>query len=143
MNRSKAKITAVHPADDNHRVLTVEGGGGNYRRKPCSDCPWRTDAVGEFPAQAFRQSANTAYDQAMSSFGCHQSGADKPATCAGFLLKGADHNLSVRFRRLEGDTFADVTDNGAELFEDYTAMAVANGVAEDDLVLKPCRRARP
>lgn len=27
-------------------------------------CPWRVDATGEFPADAFRHSAETAYDMA-------------------------------------------------------------------------------
>jgi hypothetical protein len=36
------------------------------------------------------------------AFSCHMSGSGKPAMCAGFLLKGAAHNLSVRMARMKG-----------------------------------------
>lgn len=134
----KATLKAVTPADENHQVLTLVGGNGAYRRQPCRDCPWRVDATGEFPAEAFRVSAHTAYDMADHMFGCHQSGAAKPATCAGFLLRGADHNMAVRMARIMGEKL-DVDDGGHELHENYVAMAVANGVDPDDPVLRPCR----
>ena len=140
----KTTITATRPAGANergelHQVLTVEGGGGSYRREPCPNCPWRVDAVGEFPAEAFRHSAPTAYDMAQNSFACHQSGCEKPATCAGFLLRGADHSFAIRLKRMKGQHFDDVTDGGHELHDSYRAMAIANGVPADDPVLAPCR----
>ena len=133
-----AKITDIRKADENHRVITAEGGGG-YRRSPCSDCPWRLDATGIFPAEAFRLAANTAYDMATHTFGCHQSGPVKPQTCAGFLLRNSTHNLGVRLRLIRGEGFGDVHDGGNELHEDYRAMAMANGVASDDPALSRCR----
>ncbi|WP_455289311.1 DUF6283 family protein [Cupriavidus necator] len=54
-------------------MRTVEGGKGGYRRKPCGKCPWRVDATGELPAEAFRHSAETAYDMATHTFACHSS----------------------------------------------------------------------
>lgn len=132
-------ITQVRPAGERHQVVTVEGGRGGYRRKPCSDCPWRVDATGEFPPEAFRHSANTAYDMSRHSFACHQSGTSKPAVCAGFLLRGAEHNLSVRLHRMSGQIGQDVTDGGHELHASYRAMAVANGVNPDDDALRLCR----
>lgn len=137
--KSKPRIEEIRPAGENHQVVTVVGGNSGYRRKPCSDCPWRCDAVGEFPAEAFRHSASTAYDMSTRTFACHQSGQKKPATCAGFLLRGARHNMMVRLARMRGDIIDDVTDGGVELHENYRAMAVANGVAEDDPVLALCR----
>lgn len=139
----KTSITSVRPAGlnergEDHQVVRVHGGGGNYRRTPCPNCPWRLDAVGEFPAEAFKLSAGTAYDMASETFGCHASGAEKPATCAGFLLRGADHNLSVRLKRMHGECL-DVDDGGHALHESYRAMAIANGVAPEDPVLVPCR----
>ena len=136
-------ITNIRPAGSNergeqHQVVTVTGGGARHRRQPCSDCPWRLDAVGEFPAEAFRHSASTAYDMSQVMFSCHQSGAEKPATCAGFLLRGADHNLGVRLKRMRGE-YLDVVDGGHELHESYRAMATANGVPSDDPLLAPCR----
>ncbi|SPK77196.1 conserved protein of unknown function (plasmid) [Cupriavidus taiwanensis] len=139
MTRTKPAITRARAAGPEHQVVTVEGGKGSYRRAPCAKCPWRIDAVGEFPAEAFRHSAETAYDMATHTFACHESGARKPAMCAGFLLRGADHNLSVRLKMIQGYVFGDVSDGGHELHDNYRAMAIANGVAIDDPVLVACR----
>lgn len=133
------RIVDVRPAGPEHQVVTVLGGKGSYRRQPCPKCPWRTDAVGEFPAESFRHSANTAYDMSDHVFACHDSGTKKPATCAGFLLRGADHNLAVRLAYMSGRLEGDVTDGGCELHDSYRDMAVANGVDPEDPVLKPCR----
>ena len=137
--RKHPKVVEVRPAGADHQVVTVVGGRGTYRRKPCSDCPWRKDAVGEFPAEAFRHSAATAYDMSDRTFACHQSGKEKPAICAGFLLRGAAHNLTVRLGYMQGRFKDDVSDGGCDLHENYRAMAVANGVAAHDPVLAPCR----
>ena len=129
-------------AGENHQVVTITGGrrGNSYRREPCATCPWRLDATGEFPAEAFKLSANTAYDMTVNTFACHASGAKKTALCAGFLLNGADHNLAVRLKRRTAEGFAtDVSDGGHRLHASYRAMAVANGVPADDPVLGPCR----
>jgi hypothetical protein len=137
--KKKAEVVAVRPAGDDHQVVTIEGGRGTYRRKPCSDCPWRKDATGVFPAEAFRHSASTAYDMSKRTFACHQSGKAKPSTCAGFLLRGGENNLAVRLGYLLGRFKDDIKDCGHELHENYRAMAVANGVEPDDPILAPCR----
>lgn len=137
---SPARIVDVRPAGPDHQVVTVEGGKGTYRRKPCSDCPWRKDATGEFPAEAFRHSAATAYDMSTRVFSCHQSGTGKPSICAGFLLRGADHNLLVRMRYMKGEIDPEqISDGGLELHESYRAMAEANGVEPGDPALDRCR----
>lgn len=139
----RAETVEVRPAGDAHQVVSVRVMGERskcYRRQPCSDCPWRQDAVGVFPAEAFRHSARTAYDMSEHTFACHQSGAEKPALCAGFLLRGADHNLSVRLARMRGEVGDDVSDGGLALHDDYIEMAVANGVEPDESVLASCRR---
>lgn len=135
---TRARVTRRRLAGEDHAVVTVEGGGDAYRREPCPTCPWRLDATGEFPADAFKLSAHTAYDMAAAMFACHSSGAAKPATCAGFLVAGADHNLSARLGHCRG-LYRDVTDGGHELHPSYRAMAVANGVDPADPVLAPCR----
>lgn len=84
-------VLETRSAGDDHQVVSVRSPKKYYRKQPCSDCPWRVDAVGEFPAEAFRHSARTAYDLSEHVFACHQSGSEKPAACAGFLLRGADH----------------------------------------------------
>lgn len=136
-----SRVTNVRPAGDDHQVVTVTSDTSTgYRRKPCSNCPWRVDAVGQFPAEAFRHSASTAYDMAGNEFACHQSGKEKPATCAGFLLRGARHNLATRMKASRGRiNFDAITDDGLELFNSYREMAEANGVSADDPVLRSCR----
>jgi hypothetical protein len=135
-----AVITKTTPADETHQVLTIEGGDRKFIKKPCSNCPWKKSAVGVFPAEAFRISAHTSYDMAMEGFGCHSTSHEHPKTCAGFLLKGAHHNLGVRLRLLTGDyDLSSVTDGGHELFDNYKEMAIANGVSPDDDCLKLSR----
>jgi hypothetical protein len=138
--RKETRITDVRPVDEGHQVVTIEGGGGQYRREPCGGCPWRVDQTGEFPAGAFLASARTAYDMAQSVFSCHESGSNKPATCAGFLLRGADHNFGVRLKVANGKIDYDtISDGGHELHDGYRAMAEANGCDPDAPELGPCR----
>lgn len=143
MKQSNRKnvIKNISPAGDGHQVVTVVSEDfHSYRRKPCAKCPWRADAVGEFPADAFRHSANTAYDMSEHEFGCHESGKDKPATCAGYLLRGAAHNLTTRLKVISRKIdLQAVSDDGFQLFESYREMAEANGVPPDDPILAPCR----
>lgn len=136
----RARITQVRPAGPFDQVVTVEGGRGGHRKTPCGGCPWVKANDGSFPAEAFLHSASTAYDMAEKRFGCHESGVDKPTTCAGFLLRGAAHNLSVRLAIIRG-TFdpADVADGGRELHENYVSMAIANGVPPGAPELARCR----
>jgi hypothetical protein len=135
-----AKVIKTRRAGKNHAVLTVTGGDKAYRKKPCDECPWRKDQVGKFPAEAFRHSAPTAYDMAQTTFACHMSGKGKPQVCAGFLLKGSNHNLAVRLMIIRGDILQDgELKTDVPLHNNYREMAIANGVGEDEEVLKPCR----
>lgn len=133
------KVLQIRSAGDDHQVVTIQGGGTGYCRKPCADCPWRVDAVGEFPAEAFVHSARTAYDMDTHTFACHQAGTTSPKMCAGFLLRGADHNLSVRLGHMRGEITDNVRDGGHELHASYREMAVANGVDPDHPALVGCR----
>lgn len=142
------KVTPAGPGADGslYGVVSVEtaphGKRKAIRAKPCQTCPWRKDApIGAFPAEAYRISASTCYDAAMSVFSCHESGTDKPATCAGFMLANSEHNLAVRLGLSNGSVDPVAYDNpeGVTLYEDYRAMAIANGVAEDDPAIAPCR----
>jgi hypothetical protein len=148
-------IIQILKEDPKLATTLVEGGNDAYRRRPCSNCPWRKDAVGKFPAEAFRHSANTAYDMAQHTFACHQStaydmaqhtfachqsGAERPAICAGFLLRGAIHKLAMRLKVMKGKIdLRTVSDGGVELFDSYRAMAEANGIEPNDPILIPCR----
>lgn len=137
---SAAEVGRCH-IDDGHDVVTVrrdEGAAWRYRRQPCGGCPWRVDQTGSFPAGAFEVSARTAADLSTHMFGCHESGTERPSTCAGFLLRGADHNMAVRLKLARGHLNPDdVTDGGHELHAGYVSMALANGV--DIEALQGCR----
>ena len=146
--RGMTRITKRRMADDNHAVITVAGGGHRYRRHPCARCPWRVDAVGEFPAEAFRLSANTGadgskiltigFEEASHTFGCHDSGSAKPATCAGYILRG-DDGIGWRLAVMTGRFDPKRVRTDVPLFASYYDMAVANGVPPDDPALDACR----
>lgn len=116
------------------------GGSKLYRRKPCEQCPWVKSREGVFPPDAYRISANTAEDMATHTFACHMAGSEKPQDCAGFLLRGGTHNMSVRLAAMRGDLdMREVSDGGDALYANYREMAVANGVPADDPALARCR----
>lgn len=84
--------------------------------------------------------ASTAEDLASRVFACHKSSDDHPLVCAGFLLRGASHNLSLRLAYARGEIVPEnVTDGGYPLFSGYRDMAVANGVPSDDPALRRVR----
>lgn len=140
---SRATIVRRRPAGPDHEVVSVartEPGVFRHCTQVCAECPWRTDRpAGVFPAEAFRHSAPTAYDQAVTTFACHMSDIAAPATCAGFLLRNATHNVAVRIAQMTERLDLEAVRETAPLYEDYRAMAVANGVPADDPVLEPCR----
>ncbi|MCS4088956.1 DUF6283 family protein [Rhizobium sp. BK176] len=141
------KVVTIHETrvcSNDYGVTTVEtrGAGAHaHRRKPCKECPWRMDVpTGVFPADAFRESANTAYDGAINTFGCHMNKASAVATCAGFLLRHSDNNIGIRLS-LTGDRIDldSVEDGGFPVYASYRDMAIANGVPADDPVLQQVR----
>lgn len=112
----------------------------NARRKPCGDCPWRRDApLGHFPPEAFQRLASSAYDMDRKLFQCHDTTDNVPLVCAGFLEKGADHNLTVRLAYSQGDLDPMDRSGGHDLYDDYREMAEANGLNSDDPFLTSCR----
>jgi len=140
----KVTIVETRLVSDQFAVTRREVSGGHRhvtRRTPCEECPWKVESpIGAFPAEAYRASAPTSYDAAMSTFACHMAGADAPATCAGFLSRHGQNNLGVRLS-LSQDRIdlSRVSDGGHELYDSYREMAIANGVDPDDPVLGPVR----
>lgn len=109
-------------------------------KRPCANCPWRRDArPGEFTTERYRLLAASARDMSSVLFACHKTPNGKEATCAGFLERGADHNLSVRLAYSRGDLERRDRSGGEDLYDDYREMAEANGVAPDDPALEHCR----
>lgn len=115
----------------------------HHPKKPCGECPWRTDVEpGRFPADRYRALACTGEDMAQRLFACHKSADGRETVCAGFLLRGGVHNLTLRLAYARGEISPDVSDGGYPLFDDYRAMAIANGVAATDPALQKVRSAR-
>lgn len=135
------RITNRRKAGDNHEVVTVTGkDGSQYRKTVCAECPWRKDSpVGAFPAKAFEISANCAEDMAQQVFGCHMSGAAKPTTCAGFLLKNSANNMKVRMAIIHGNLDPRELRETVPLYNSYKEMATANGVPASSPALRNCR----
>ncbi|MFC5054347.1 DUF6283 family protein [Saccharothrix xinjiangensis] len=141
----RPRVVMVRPAGDGTwGVVTIERRGHAHRTEPCPRCPWRRDApLNAFPPQVFRDSARTTYDLATHTFGCHGSPRTTPQTCAGFLLRGASDNLTVRMAVLNDRIDPGSISSPVELYADYRAMAIANGVDPSDPALAPCRGDRP
>lgn len=144
MPKREVIVHEVRKCSDEYGVSTIEtrgDGASRSRRTPCAECPWRMDVKpGVFPADAFRESANTAYDSALKTFGCHMSKTTAPHTCAGFLVRHAENNIGVRLalsgERIDLDR---VSDGGVPLYPSYREMAIANGVPADDPALDQVR----
>ena len=110
-------------------------------RKPCAECPWRTDvAPNRFTPERFRTLARTSYDMAKTIFACHKSAEEHPTVCAGFLSRGAAHNLTIRLAYCRGELEQLDRSSEVPLYADYRAMAIANGVDPADIALIPCRK---
>lgn len=146
--RRRARAEATHYAgrvgDAEYGVTTLRSDPaamGDHCRRPCPQCPWRADLpTGVFPPEAYRHSASTAYDMAPNTFACHMAGPDSPKDCAGFLMRGADHNLAVRLKIIRKALDPrQISDGGFPLYDSYRAMAEANGVDPDDPALARCR----
>lgn len=107
----------------------------NYARKPCAECPWRTDVpVGKFPPARFIALAHTAYDLAGQVFACHMSKEGGEFACAGFTLMSSAHNMAMRMARHPFEV-----ESPYPLFATYRQMAIANGVKRNDPSLRNCR----
>jgi hypothetical protein len=141
----RKRILGVHPCGPDHQVVTVsrpaDGPAHTFRREVCAECPWRKDSpIGAFPVEAYRHSARTATDMAGSTFACHMSGSEKPATCAGFLLSdSAYHNMIVRLARMRNRMLPEQVERTAPTYRTYREMAEANGVDPNDPALRECR----
>lgn len=115
-----------------------------YMTKPCAECPWRTDvSPGRFSPERFIALARTAYDMATTQFACHKSPEGAEVGCAGFVLRGATHNLGARLSARRGDLDPRDVTSPYPLHADYRAMAIANGVDPDHPALQPCRSPDP
>lgn len=144
MSKRRVVIGETKVCSEEYGVTTLSTKGGKFhahRKSPCEECPWRKDVPTEvFPADAFRASADTSYDAAVKTFACHVSGAEKPATCAGFLLRHGENNLSIRLSFTgEKIDLSRIHDGGFPIYDSYRDMAIANGVPEDDPCLNNVR----
>ncbi len=134
------KVIGVTPAGDEHQVVTFTAKERSaFRDTVCPTCPWKKANAGRFPPEAFKHSARTAYDMSQHIFSCHSAGLKEPTTCAGFLLRGAEHNMSVRMAVIRKQLTSKPDEPDEPLFEGYRSMAIGNGVSPDDEALGACR----
>ncbi len=118
-----------------NRVLASDASKLVHQKVPCDECPWRRDvAVGRFTARRFESLVPTAEDMGQVLFACHKSQEGKDAACAGFLLRGARHNYLVRMAIATGRYDpSTVSEEGCELYESFTEMALANGARSEKI----------
>lgn len=139
--RPPARVVRVRPAGREWGVVTVATTEDVpvAQPAPCAGtepCPWRSDAPpGQFPAQAYRDSAATSQPGATSYFGCHSSTREHPLICAGWLLRGAQHHDQAQRALTDAALTLPELPAGVELYDSYQDMAVANGVDPHDPAL--------
>lgn len=79
--------------------------------KPCKACPWvRSSKVGgsdipNFSIEQVRDLQKTCGDKDgfRNIMACHDSSADKPFGCAGYMVVEGDKNLNVRIMAIRGE----------------------------------------
>lgn len=104
----------------------------NFRAtRTCAECPWRKDVpVGRFPPERFERLRSTVQQGfGQPVFACHKSTEGKDVACVGFLLVEGCQNFAVRLAIIRGDVDFSKLEATGPLFEDYEAMAAANGVS--------------
>lgn len=141
-NESKQKKTAqvvrTRPAGPDHQVVTIEGAewvsSPALQRLPLAEgCRGRI-STGSFRALGQHRIRHGAKHLCVPPVWCSKAGHLRR-----ILLRGADHNLSVRLGYLKGVIDHDVKDGGLALHDGYREMAIANGVDPDHPALKQCR----
>lgn len=132
-------VAAVRPANREWGVATLVGGVPAAQPRPCTGaepCPWRRDAPrGQFPAAAYRHSADTSRPGTNRAFACHSSTSEKLKICAGWLLVEGHRNPQIHARMTFGDLARPELPEAVELYSSYRAMAIANGVDPADPAL--------
>ncbi len=107
----------VHQAGPDQVAKIVDGDTPIVaRQEVCKGCPWRKSNCGNFSPEAFEVSKDTCTPGSASLFMCHESGWEKPAICAGFILANGEHR-SVKM----------LTEHGVI---DYTKMSVPEPMYE-------------
>jgi hypothetical protein len=142
VRNADTKMTGASARSDGQKIQDRDGHASDvtHQVKPCSDCPWRKDVpAGNFPPERFVALAHTAYDMSMAQFACHKSREGREFACAGFLLAGAAHNLGVRLGLRAGMVDLAAVSSEVELYPNFRAMAIANGVPADHRALTSCR----
>lgn len=96
------------------------------RVEVCGGCPWRKSNAGNFPAEAFAVSRQTCAESSIDLFMCHESGWEKPAICAGFILANPEHR-AVKLLTQTGVIDQRAISAPEPMFDSYIAMETANG----------------
>lgn len=144
--RLQNAVVEDRDAHDPEAWTTVRAEGEvGYQRRPCPGCPWRRDTpVGRFPADVFDRSRHTSMPKAFgpnwdgrfgTTFGCHESGPERPRDCAGYLAVEGRSSIAVRVAVVTGNLPASALEpqpGWPNLYPSYEAMAQANGCSPTD-----------
>lgn len=99
--------------------------------KTCDQCPWRKDVEpGRFPPERFEALRNTVGDgdDFRPLFACHKTADGQETACVGYLIVEGWTNIVVRLAAARGRVNLDALEASGPLYENYEAMAEANGV---------------
>lgn len=105
----------------------------NARKRPCENCPWRTDATpGEFPLERYEALRDSVPDGSEHPglldpmFACHKSAEGKEIACAGWLVRyGVDHLRSRLALALGEIEMPQPDETWPELYPTYDALVDA------------------
>ncbi len=104
-------------------------------RRPCGNCPWRTDAPREhWDPEHFRSIARTCRGDGMHVMLCHKAKGERPApdapVCQGWVRVLGFDAIGVRIAAMTGRVAeAEVFDReGPELFKSFDDMLDANRI---------------
>ncbi len=112
----------VHQAGPDQVAQIVDGDTPIVaRHEVCKGCPWRKSNCGNFSPEAFETSKNTCEPDSVNLFMCHESGWEKPAVCAGFIIANPDHR-SIKVLAEAGVIDQTRTHEPEAMYESYEAM---------------------
>ena len=118
-----------------------------HRRRPCRDCPYRTDTVGRKAYSNITDYAEGTIGQPGAEaplgapmFACHMSRTDPGELCAGWLAVAGYEHLTVRYAIITGALPATVLQPGPswpDLFESGSDMITTHQACYAQLTERP------
>ncbi len=105
--------------------------------RPCSECPWRTDAQPQkFAAERYEALQATSNQSGLYAplFACHMTKEGREQACAGWLAVAGVEHLGVRLALIQGRLDPAALRPGPgwpDLHDSYEALVAHQGYEED------------